>query len=136
MTSDFTLAVHCLMLLARHKECLLTSEKIAESASVHPVRARKMLALLKKSGYLGSKEGTAGGFFMAFDPDRVTLDELYQLVASGSLQPKCPKGNPDCVFGANIEKVLHQVFQESEQQLSVFLRGFTINQLLDMAQKK
>ena len=50
MNSNFTLAVHSLTILALQPDRMSSSEAIAESACVHPVRIRKVLSLLKKHG--------------------------------------------------------------------------------------
>ncbi|CAM3878159.1 hypothetical protein GCM10009865_06550 [Aeromicrobium ponti] len=77
MNSDFTLAIQSLTYLLLQLDCMSTSDSISERAGVHPVRIRKVLSLLKKHGFLKSKEGIGGGFFYARDLEDVNLWEIY-----------------------------------------------------------
>ncbi|SHE78732.1 transcriptional regulator, BadM/Rrf2 family [Seinonella peptonophila] len=136
MNSDFSLAVHSLLLLAHHSEQMITSDVIAASACVHPVRARKILSLLCKNHYICSKEGAGGGFFLAKHATDIWLDELYQLISTGSLKPKCPKRNDDCLIGSNIEHVLEGIFSEAEKQVVKFLNGYNIADVLKLIKQE
>jgi Rrf2 family protein len=129
LNSDFTLAVHSLVLLALRSN-QLSSGQIAQSACVHPARLRKILSLLRKNGYIESKSGAGGGFVITCHPSEVSLDEIYRLTSLGTLKPKCPDCNPDCIVGANIEGVLDRIFLDAEQQVEKFLSQFTINDLM------
>ncbi|SDJ10748.1 Transcriptional regulator [Natribacillus halophilus] len=90
MKSEFSLAVLSLAMLADAPGRITTSDVIAGSAGVHPVRIRKVLAELKKHGFIDSKEGSGGGFILKEDPDHISLDEMYRLTAMETLKPKCP----------------------------------------------
>lgn len=135
MNSDFSIAIHCLLLLADQTNSTVTSDSIANSACVHPVRIRKVLGILKRNGYIGSKEGAGGGFYLSSDPSQITLDEIYQLTSLGTLQPKCPQKNLHCPIGANIKEVLQSIFYEAEHQVELFLHRFTIRDVLRLIKK-
>jgi Rrf2 family protein len=136
MKSDFALAVHSLTLLSLIPTRMSSSETIAESACVHPVRIRKVLSLLRKNGFITSKEGTGGGFIFVKDPEEVSLGELYQITSEGALQPKCPKPNDDCVVGANMKKVLFSIFEDAETRLGVFLSNYTIQDVVEQVKQE
>lgn len=136
MNSEFVIAVHSLTFLAHAPERLATSDHIATSVSVHPVRVRKVLSLLRKHGYIASKEGAKGGFALKRNPEEVTLDELYRLTSEGSLKPKWPNPNPQCLIGANIEKAMDGMFVSAEDQLERYFRGFTIADVLEKVQRE
>ncbi|GAK52225.1 transcriptional regulator, BadM/Rrf2 family [Candidatus Moduliflexus flocculans] len=131
MNSDFALAVHCLVLLAHDSSSLLTSSQIAERLSVHPVRVRKTLGSLKKSGHIGAVEGAKGGFFIQCNPKDVTLDEIYTLTVSDVLKPRCHNCSKSREIGANLEGVLHDIFADADQHLQEFLRRFTLWTVLE-----
>ncbi|MFC5711748.1 RrF2 family transcriptional regulator [Thalassorhabdus alkalitolerans] len=131
MNSNFTLAVHSLTLLALKPDRMSTSEAIAESACVHPVRIRKVLSLLRKHEFITSKEGTGGGFIFALDPGQITLWDIYQVTSEGALQPKCPDSNEDCIVGANMKNVLLHIFLGAEEHLGEYLKDYTIREVVN-----
>jgi Rrf2 family protein len=135
MNSDFTLAIHSLTLLALQPDRMSTSEAISESAGVHPVRIRKVLGLLKKHGFIKSKEGTGGGFIFALDLSEVNLWDIYKLTSEGALQPKCPDSNEKCVVGANMHKVLFAIFLGAEEHLGEYLKHYSIKEIVDLVKE-
>ncbi|CAG7618007.1 Rrf2 family transcriptional regulator [Paenibacillus allorhizosphaerae] len=136
MNSDFTIAVHSLSYLAHLPDRIAPSDRIAASVSVHPVRVRKVLSLLCKKGYIKSKEGAKGGFELNCAPDQVTLDELYLLTSEGSIKPKFPNPNPQCLIGSNIEKAMDGIFIDLEAQVGSYLKLYTIADVLDRVEKQ
>ncbi|MDQ1002991.1 Rrf2 family protein [Neobacillus niacini] len=136
MNSDFTLAIHSLTLLALQPDRMSTSEYIAESAGVHPVRIRKVLSLLKKHGFIKSKEGTGGGFIFALDLSEVNLWDIYKITSDGALQPKCPESNEQCIVGANMQSVLFTIFLGAEDHLGEYLKNYTIREIVDLIDQK
>ncbi|MEX2460463.1 MAG: Rrf2 family transcriptional regulator [Paenibacillaceae bacterium] len=132
MNSEFTIAVHSLVLLAYHPGNMASSNYIAENVSTHPARVRKIMGLLKKKGYVLSKEGIGGGFILKADPDQVTLGEIYRVTSEGSLQPNWCSGDRDlpCVVASNIEEVMAKVFCNAEKHLSLFFDSLTISNVL------
>ena len=136
MNSDFTLAIHSLTLLALQPDRMSTSEYIAESAGVHPVRIRKVLSLLKKHGFIKSKEGTGGGFIFALELSEVNLWDIYKITSEGALQPKCPESNEQCIVGANMQSVLFTIFLGAEDHLGEYLKDYTIREIVDLINQK
>ena len=136
MNSDFTLAIHSLTLLALQPDRMSTSEYIAESAGVHPVRIRKVLSLLKKHGFIKSKEGTGGGFIFALDLSEVNLWDIYKITSEGALQPKCPESNEQCIVGANMQSVLFTIFLGAENHLGEYLKNYTIKEVVSLINSK
>lgn len=136
MNSDFTLAIHSLTFLALQPDRMSTSDAISESAGVHPVRIRKVLSLLKKHGFIKSKEGTGGGFIFALDLSKVNLWDIYQITSEGALQPKCPESNEQCIVGANMHKVLFTIFLGAEEHLGKYLKDYTIKEVVDLVNQK
>ena len=136
MNSDFTLAIHSLTYLALQTDRMSTSDAISESAGVHPVRIRKVLSLLKKHGFIKSKEGTGGGFLFALDLSEVNLWDIYKITSEGALQPKCPESNERCIVGANMQKVLCTIFFGAEEHMGEYLRDYTIKEVVDLVKKR
>jgi Rrf2 family protein len=134
MNSDFTIAVHSLSYLAHLPTQSAPSDRIAQSVSVHPVRVRKVLSMLAKKGYIKSKEGAKGGFELNCKPEQVSLNELYLLTSEGSIKPKFPNPNKQCLIGANIENAMDGIFVALEDQVGSYLRNYTIADILNRVQ--
>ncbi|MGM7722210.1 Rrf2 family transcriptional regulator [uncultured Metabacillus sp.] len=132
MNSDFTLAIHSLTFLALQPDRMSTSDAISESAGVHPVRIRKVLSLLKKHGFIHSKEGTGGGFIFALDLSEVNLWDIYKITSEGALQPRCPESNERCIVGANMQNVLFNIFLGAEEHLGEYLKDYTMKEVVDL----
>ena len=136
MNSDFSLAIHSLTFLALQTDRMSTSEAISESAGVHPVRIRKVLSLLKKHGFIKSKEGTGGGFIFTLDLSEVSLWDIYKITSEGALQPKCPESNEKCIVGANMQGVLCSIFVGAEEHMGEYLKDYTIKEVVDQVKKR
>ncbi|MBT2686692.1 Rrf2 family transcriptional regulator [Bacillus sp. ISL-47] len=132
MKSDFTLAIHSLTYLALQPDRMSTSDAISGSAGVHAVRIRKVLSLLKKHGFIKSKEGLGGGFIFARDLSEVNLWDIYMITSEGALQPKCPESNEQCVVGANMQRVLFNIFIGAEEHLGEYLKKFTLKDVVEL----
>lgn len=136
MNSDFTLAIHSLTYLALQPDRMSTSDGISESAGVHPVRIRKVLSLLKKHGFIKSKEGTGGGFIFTLELCEVNLWDIYMITSEGALQPKCPDSNEKCIVGANMKRVLFTIFLGAEEHLGEYLKNYTIKEVVDLVNQE
>ncbi|MDP5276481.1 RrF2 family transcriptional regulator [Chengkuizengella axinellae] len=131
MNSEFTLAVHSLTYLSLLPEKMSTSDCLAESASVHPVRIRKVLSMLKKNGYIASKEGAGGGFMLKKNPHEISIKDIYTMTSQGTLKPKCKNINEHCIVGANMQIALNDIFSEAEKHFSEFLGQYTIEDVIN-----
>jgi Rrf2 family protein len=136
MNSDFTLAIHSLTYLALQPDRMSTSDGISESAGVHPVRIRKVLSLLKKHGFIKSKEGTGGGFIFTLELSEVNLWDIYMITSEGALQPRCPDSNEKCIVGANMKRVLFTIFLGAEEHLGEYLKNYTIKEVVDLVNQE
>ena len=75
MNSDFNVAVHALVYM-EHKAVTLSSDELAENICTNPARVRKVLAKLKKAGFLVTREGADGGYQLTKSGDEITLREV------------------------------------------------------------
>ncbi|MCD1258205.1 Rrf2 family transcriptional regulator [Paenibacillus athensensis] len=132
MNSEFTIAVHSLVLLAHLPGHMATSEEIAVNVSTHSARIRKVMGFLRKAGYVATKEGIGGGFILQCDPNQVTLAEIYRLTCPGSLKPNWCSGDESkpCVVASKMDKVMSTVFANAEKQMEAYLEQRTIGDLL------
>jgi len=132
MNSEFTIAVHSLVLLAYTPDHMATSERIAYNVATHPARVRKVMGCLRNRGYVSTKEGLGGGYLLNCDPDRVTLAEIYRVMCPGSIKPTWQSGNPEesCMVAGNIQCVMDHIFSDAERHLESYFEGLTIGDVL------
>lgn len=133
MNSEFTIAVHSLVLLAYRTDRSATSEYIADNVGTHPARVRKVLSFLKKAGYVATKEGSGGGYTLACDPNEVSLAEIYCVTSIGSIKPSWCSGDEeeDCMIACNMANVMDGIFSEAEERMLTYLQQLKINDVLD-----
>ncbi|ASJ52587.1 transcriptional regulator [Brevibacillus formosus] len=133
MNSEFTIAVHSLALLAHIPEHMASSELIAKNVCTNPARIRKIMSILRKNGFVKTKEGIGGGYILACDPNEVTLAEIYRSISNGTLKPHWCSGDPQeaCQVSANMHGVMDQIFTEAEMYFTKYLEQITIRTVLD-----
>ncbi|PZD97762.1 transcriptional regulator [Paenibacillus sambharensis] len=137
MNSEFTIAVHSLVLLAHLPERMASSETIAENVQTNAARVRKVMGVLRKGGFVETREGTRGGYRLTIDPAVVTLADIYRTMAQGSVMPSWCSGDPgmDCVVGSNMRSVMNGIFCAAERQLEKYFEDITISSVLGQIQE-
>ncbi len=110
ITSCFALAAHALVLLAHNGADGATSEYIAQSASTHPARVRRVLAPLVRAGHVSAREGGGGGYVLARPPEKLTLGEVFAALERGPVLPLRPRApSARCPIGAGITSALQEL---------------------------
>ncbi|MFZ7946074.1 RrF2 family transcriptional regulator [Neobacillus sp. 19] len=132
MNSDFVIAMHSLVLLANLPDHMANSETIAENVCTNPARIRKVMGILRKEGFVKTKEGIGGGYLLNCDSDKTTLSQIYLAISSGSLKPHWCTGDPEkeCVISSNTQSVMDEIFVEAEEHMQAYLNQITINHVL------
>ncbi|QJC51245.1 Rrf2 family transcriptional regulator [Paenibacillus albicereus] len=132
MNSEFTIAVHSLVYLASRPDRMATSDSIARNVNTHPSRIRKVMSLLRKQGYIGTKEGIGGGYLLERLPEQTTLAEIYRATSFGSIKPGwCSGGEQgDCLIACRMAAVMDEIFTDTEAKLLQHLEGMTIRDVL------
>ena len=103
MTSEFTIALHALVFLHQHGGTV-SSEQLAENICTNPARVRKVMAPLKKAGFIRTKEGAEGGYELAADPASLTLAEVARGVSASFVNTKWHSGGQvkDCMVSCGM----------------------------------
>jgi DNA-binding IscR family transcriptional regulator len=129
--SNFVVAVHSLMVLA-YADGPVSSSLMATSVNTNPVTIRKMVGLLHTAGLVNTLPGSMGGAYLAKPANKITLADIYQITREETLfglHPNPP--NPNCPIGRNIQALLLDVFDGTDQLLIQFLGQITLQALVD-----
>ncbi|MET1029765.1 Rrf2 family transcriptional regulator [Domibacillus tundrae] len=132
MNSNFTIAVHSLVYLAYLPGHMASSEAIAHNVATNPARIRKVMSMLRNSGFVKTKEGIRGGYMLGEDPEKITLGHVYEAISRGELQPTWQTGDPEqgCPVSSNTQGVMDYIFKEAEDTYASFLYQFTVASVL------
>lgn len=127
MKSDFCVAVHALVFL-NHKQELLSSEALAENICTNPARVRKVMAGLKKAGFVETKEGNEGGYRFAGDPAGISLASVAEALDIRFVSTSWHSGDQDipCLIAAGMAAVMDSVMEDLDQCCRERLRQKTI----------
>lgn len=127
MKSDFCVAVHALVFL-NHKQELLSSEALAENICTNPARVRKVMAGLKKAGFVETKEGNEGGYRFAGDPAGISLASVAEALDIRFVSTSWHSGDQDipCLIAAGMAAVMDSVIEDLDQCCRERLRQKTI----------
>lgn len=130
MDTKFSMTLHILVYIAESKN-IVTSELLAKSVGTNSSHIRKILLLLKEAGLIESKQGKKG-ISLNVKADELTLDKIYFAVYPDKILLYVhDSANQECPVGANIREALLPIFEESEKQLILSLKGKTLKSLID-----
>ncbi|MCP4603672.1 MAG: Rrf2 family transcriptional regulator [Proteobacteria bacterium] len=115
------LAIHALTYLANNPEMQpVSTGQVAEVLEASENHLSKVFQRLTKAGLVKSIRGPKGGFFLAWEPESITLLEIYEAIdgklSEGSClfgQPVCDRNN--CVFGDLVSGIQKQVSSHFSQ---------------------
>lgn len=130
-SSRFAVALHLLVALANLGEDGATSERLAGSVNTNPVVVRRILGLLAKAGFVTGQGGRSGGYRLAADPRKLTLDSVLRAVEpDGMFTVHENPPNRVCQVSCSIKEVLGGVFARAEASMHDRLRETTVADLL------
>jgi Rrf2 family protein len=130
-SSRFPMAVHLLVVLARHEGDRVTSNVLAQSIGTNPVIVRRLLLALQRANLVDTTKGAAAGSRLHCSPRRIDLAQVYRAVEESD--PFCipsRKANPSCPIGSCIGPVLAGIIASAQQALERELRKVTIANIL------
>ena len=80
VNTQFSIAVHMMAVLAHLAGKDITSGNLATSVNTSPSFVRRVLAKLSKAGLVDTVTGKAGRCWLARDPKRISLLDIYSAV--------------------------------------------------------
>ena len=121
--------LHILLHMAE-RDSPVTSETLSQIMRSNPVVVRRIMAGLRKAGYVRSKKGHGGGWSLATDLAHITLADIYIAIGSPSLI-KLGFRNvaPGCLVEQAVNGALESSFREAEAQLLRRFHEITLKQL-------
>lgn len=134
--SQFSMAVHVLVMLAKHGGEKVKSETVAGSVNTNAVVIRRLLGQLNQAKLVESQTGAAGGTRLARCPNEINLADIYKAVSCGevfALHGKSP--NRDCPVGRNIESVLCNLQKEIDRAVGEKLSQYTLQSVLEVIEQ-
>ena len=121
--------LHVLLHMAE-KSGPVTSDDLSKMLTTNPVVIRRIMAGLREHGYVRSEKGHGGGWTLACDLTKVTLQDIYVALGSPSL---LAIGNrtesPGCLVEQAVNAALEQAFHDAEMLLLSRLGEVTLSML-------
>ncbi|TEA69457.1 RrF2 family transcriptional regulator [Allopusillimonas ginsengisoli] len=115
-----------------HSEGPLTSEELARYLVTNPVLVRRVLAGLRKRGYVSSDKGHGGGWTITCDLHKVTLYDIYEAVGSPTMFAMGNRvDHPECLVEQVVNQSLASAFDEAEALLVNRFRDVTLADLAE-----
>lgn len=108
----------------------VTSEALAKAMQTNPVVIRRIMAGLRKRGYVRSEKGHGGGWMLARSLAEISLRDIYVALGSPAL---LAIGNrtetPGCLIEQAVNAALNPAFVDAENILLAHLANVTLAML-------
>ena len=130
MNSAFCVAVHALVYL-NHKGRLLSSEELAENICTNPARVRKVMAELKKTNWIETKGGNAGGYRLTAGAADITLDRVAEALDIRFVEAAWRSGDTDmdCLVASGMADLMDKIFADLDKRCKRRLAEISIADL-------
>lgn len=127
MNSDFCVAVHAMVYL-NHKNCVLSSEELADNICTNPARVRKVMAKLKKAGLIETREGIDGGYHFTGKAWDVTLFQIADALDVNFVSTNWHSGDQDmpCLVASGMAGIMDEVLTDLDSLCKARLKEKTI----------
>ena len=135
MTSlKFATAVHVMLLLAHESADApgraTASLRLAGSIGANPVVVRRVLSSLAAAGLISTRAGANGGAWLARNPAKIRMSEVFAAVEEQSGPGFRPKGNSSCPVGRAAPGVIRGVISAMRKASEGALSRLTLADLL------
>lgn len=128
---QFSSALYVLMSLAYNSDRKLSSREMAMGLKTNPVVVRRLMSQLAEAGLISSRKGRDGGVWLAMDPRKVTLADIYKAVEVPDMiadfdRPKLKA----CPVSCSMKKIVSQVSNRLEKDIEKSLAQTKLSDLL------
>lgn len=131
VSTQFTIAVHALIMIAYFPDIRITSEMVAESVGNNPVIIRNIYGKLKRASILSIQRGT-GVTALTRPANEITLWDVYKAVETDAVDEIFKFSDTlsgVCPIGSSIRELLLIHLQEAVTLLKDSLSKTTIEEL-------
>lgn len=129
--TQFAVAVHVLTYLAGLDDGRpASSDELSRSTNVNPVYIRRVLGPLRGAGFVWSRPGVHGGWELALDPSRISLDRVWLLLQGTDPVLGLHGPAPACATGRSVQKSLIALDRDVSGAIAASLRHVTVEHLL------
>lgn len=128
MNGEFVVAVHALVYL-NHKKCVLSSEELAKNVCTNPARIRKVMAKLKKAGFVVTKEGLDGGYRFIGNPSEVSLKRIGEALGTVYVNVGWHSGDQDmeCLVASGMAGIMDDICADLDSRCKEQLEHITVD---------
>ncbi|MFQ7065761.1 RrF2 family transcriptional regulator [Eggerthella lenta] len=132
MNSDFIVAVHALVYL-NHKADIVSSEALAKNICTNAARVRKVMAPLKRAGFVTTREGNVGGYRFAGDASAVDLHMVADALNIRFVQSGWHSGDMDmkCLVASGMAGIMDDIFLDLDERCRERLAQISIADIDD-----
>jgi Rrf2 family protein len=131
-------AIHAMLRLAKEKERdPITIGEIAEKENIPHKFLEAILLELKSSGFISSKKGRSGGYYLRKDPDDINLADLHRTIDGAiALLPCVTYQYYERCEECKDEKTctIRRAMKEVRDRSVDTLKGYSLNKLLEQEQ--
>lgn len=121
--------LHVLLHMAEF-EGAVTSKRLAAVVGTNPVVVRRLMGGLRDLGLVASEKGHGGGWTLACDLGRVTLQDVYVALGSpGILAMGHRSEAPTCLVEQAVNAALGTAFEDAERLLLERFSNVTLGRL-------
>ncbi len=129
----FSSALYVLMTLAYSQNRKTNSNEIALGLKTNPVVVRRLMALLSEADLIISRKGRDGGVWLAQNPEKMTLADIYRAVEVPEMISKFQKpALKKCKVSCSMKKIVSQVSLSLEKDI---IKSLTKTKLSDLLVK-
>jgi Rrf2 family protein len=122
-------ALHLLLHMAEH-DGPVTSSTLARAMHTNPVVVRRMMAGLRRDGYVRSERGHGGGWELACDLETTTLLDIYRALGSPPLIGlTAAESETTCLVERAVDAALADARRQAESLLMSRFAEITLAQL-------
>lgn len=128
-------ALRAMVHLAHHYgEGAISAKQIATDQDFSYALACKLLQRLQKAGFVESVMGAKGGFRLAREPLEICLKDIIETIQGPISLSQCLLGVQTCCKYGTCP--IRQKFGALQQEISDYLAGTTLGELVDVRPKK
>jgi Rrf2 family protein len=104
-----------------------TSETLAATLRTNPVVLRRLMAGLRRAGFVTSAKGHGGGWMLSCPLAQISLRDIHDALGSPSLLAVGHRREqPDCLIEQAVNAALDQAYQQAEALLRERLGAITL----------